>query len=104
MKVLVNAATLLVGYFLFVCPPAFSQEQGAFLTPAQTKTYHACLTAEWVEDYCRSHAWGIFGTYDRTNAACVSADRGEPSLLTGRRFVQSNEGYCWDLARSSPPR
>jgi hypothetical protein len=66
MKVLVNAATLLVGYFLFVCPPAFSQEQGAFLTPAQTKTYHACLTAEWVEDYCRSHAWGIFGTYDRT--------------------------------------
>jgi hypothetical protein len=71
MRTVILAALLFVGTLLATRSPARSQEAGVLLTPEQTRAYHACLTADWVQDYCRSHAWGIFGTYDRLVDACL---------------------------------
>jgi hypothetical protein len=102
MRVIPVATLLLVGLLLAGGSPASSQEARVLLTPEQTKAYHACLTAAWVQDYCRSHAWGIFGTYDRTNAECVAADRGDNYSMQGRRFLENTEGYCWNQAHMVP--
>jgi hypothetical protein len=98
MRVILVAAALVVGQLLAGGSPASSQEARVLLTPEQTRAYHACLTAAWVQDYCHSHAWGIFGTYDRTEAECVAADRGDGYALNGRRFLENTEGYCWNQA------
>jgi|ERR1700682_4072759 len=94
------AAMLAVSFGLIVGSPVFAQQQRILLTPAQAKIYHACLTADWIEDYCRSHAWGIFGTYDRTKAECVAAENGGIYPVNGRRLFENIEGYCWDQARN----
>ena len=99
MKVIAIVAALIAGHLLTGGSPAFSQEPSrVLLTPEQTKAYHACLTAAWVQEYCHTHAWGIFGTYDRTEAECVAADRGNIYSLDGRRFLENTEGYCWNQA------
>jgi hypothetical protein len=98
MRVLLTAATLVVGHFLINCAPAFAQAQGGLLTPAQTRAYHACMTAAWIDDYCRENAWGVFVRYDRTYPACVLANRGRIFPLAGRPFFDADE-YCWNQAR-----
>ena len=58
MKALVMAATLVVGaHFLFNGTPAFAQD--VLLSRAETRAYHACLYAAWVEDNCRNPLWAI---------------------------------------------
>ena len=60
MKVLVVAAALVVGHFLINSSPAFAQQRsGLRLTAAETRAYHACLFAAWVEDYCRGNSWRL---------------------------------------------
>jgi hypothetical protein len=103
MRVTVIATGLIVGYILTAGSSAFSQEPRLLLTPVQTRIYHACLTAAWLQDYCSSHAWGIFATYDRTRAECVAANHGDIFSLSGRRYFENNEGYCWDQAHRVGP-
>ena len=98
MRTVIRAALLFVGTLLATGSPARSQEAGVLLTPEQTRAYHACLTADWVQDYCKSHAWGIFGTYDRTKTECIAANRGYIFPLFGRRMFENTEGYCWSEA------
>jgi hypothetical protein len=98
MRVLLTAATLVVVHFLINCAPAFAQERWSLLTPAETRAYHACLTAIWVEDYCRSTAWRVFVRYDRTYPACVLANRGRIYPLAGSHFFDRDE-YCANQAR-----
>jgi hypothetical protein len=98
MRFTVGAAALVSGYLLVSGSPAFSQDRSILLTPQQTRAYHACLTAAWVQDYCGTHSWGVFATFDRTNAECVVANRGDRFPLEGRRFLQNTEGYCWEEA------
>jgi hypothetical protein len=100
MKILVTAAALLAGQFLIAGSPACAQQQVILLTPAQSKVYHECLTAQWVEDYCRDHSWGIFATFDRTKAECVAAENGGIYPVNGRRFFENTEGYCWAQAHA----
>jgi len=100
MRVILAATSLIVGQLMTGGSPAFSQQPRVLLTPEQTRTYHACLTAAWVQEYCRTHAWGIFGSYDRTEAECVAADRGDIFSLNSRRLYENTEGYCWNQARS----
>jgi hypothetical protein len=98
MRFTAGAAALVSGCLLAFGSPAFSQNTRVLLTPEQTRAYHACLTAAWVQDYCASHAWGIFAIFDQTKAECVVADRGNIFPLNGRRYLQNTEGYCWEEA------
>jgi hypothetical protein len=98
MRFTVGAAALVSGCLLASGSSAFSQDAGVLLTPQQTRAYHACMTAAWLQDFCASHAWGIFATFDRTNAECFIANRGDRFPLDGRRYLQITEGYCWEEA------
>jgi hypothetical protein len=98
MRVILAATVLTVGQLLAGASPAFSQQPRVLLTPEQTRAYHACLTAAWVQDYCRTHSWGIFGSFDRTEAECVAANRGDFFSLNSQRLYENTEGYCWNQA------
>jgi hypothetical protein len=100
MKVILTATALIVGQLLAGDSPAFSQQPRVLLTPEQTRAYHACMTAAWVQEYCHTHAWGIFGSFDRTEAECVVANRGDIFSLNDRRLYENTEGYCWNQAHS----
>lgn len=98
MRTILIATAVIVGQFLTEGSPAFSQVPQVLLTPEQTRVYHACLTAAWLQEYCDSHSWGIFGTYDRTNDECLAANRADIYSLSNRRIFENNEGYCWSQA------
>jgi hypothetical protein len=98
MRFALGATALVGGCLLAYGSPAFSQDARLLLTPQQTRAYHACLTAAWVQDFCGSHAWGIFATFDQTKAECITADRGNIFPLEGRRYFENTEGYCWNEA------
>jgi hypothetical protein len=100
MKAIVAPCALVFGLLLIVSPPALARQQRILLTPAQTRFYHACLTADWVEGYCRAHAWGIFDTYDRTEAECVAAEHGGKYPVNNRPALENTEGYCWAQAHN----
>jgi hypothetical protein len=100
MRLILAATALVVGQLLAGGSPAFSQQPRILLTPEQTRAYHACMTAAWVQDYCRTHAWGIFGSYDRTEAECVVANRGDIFSMNGRGLFENTEGYCWYQAHN----
>lgn len=102
MRIVILASALLADLVLMNGRPAFSQEPGILLTPAQTRIYHACLTADWIQDFCRSHAWGTSAAYDRTEAECVAANRGYVRFMDGRDLSGNTEAYCWDQAHSYP--
>ena len=98
MRGILVATAIIVGHLLSEGSPAFSQGARVLLTPEQTRAYHACLTAAWLQEYCGTHAWGIFGTYDRTNAECIAANRADIYALSSRRVFENTEGYCWNQA------
>ena len=77
MKALLTTATLVIGCLLFNGSPALSQNQWHPLSHAQRQAYYACLTSAWVADFCRSHSWGLYASYDLTYAACVAAELAE---------------------------
>jgi hypothetical protein len=99
MKALVMAATLVVGaHFLFNGTPAFAQD--VLLSRAETRAYHACLYAAWVEDNCRIRSGRLGEHYDRVYATCTAwTDRIFP--LDNRRMWQNNNEYCWNAARAT---
>ena len=99
MKVLVMAATLVAGGFLFNSFPAFAQQRSALLlTPAETRAYHTCLFAAWVEDYCRANSWRLTASYDRVYSGCVAANGGGKFPLGARNWYNTDD-YCWRAAR-----
>ena len=100
MRVILVATALVVGQLLTGGSPAFSQQPRVLLTPEQTRAYHACMTAAWVQEYCHTHAWGIFGSFDRTEDECVVANRGDIFPMSGRRLYENTEGYCWNQAHN----
>ena len=102
MKTIVGVGMFAACSMLVVGSSAVAQQRQILLSPAQARIYHACLTAAWVQEYCQSHAWGIFATYDRTKAECIAADRGDIYSMNGRRFFENTEGYCWDQAYMTP--
>jgi hypothetical protein len=99
MKVVVIAARLVVVYFLIGSSPAFAQQRSALLTPAETKAYHACLFAAWVEDYCSANSWRLTASGDRVHSACVVANGGGRFPLHDSRHWYNTDDYCWSAAR-----
>jgi hypothetical protein len=91
----------LVSIFL-VLIQASAYAQGILLTPSQRSVYHACLTQDWIAEFCRAHTWGILSTYDRTYAGCVAAQHHGEFVLNGRPRGVNMEGYCWAKAHSYP--
>lgn len=101
MKALVMTAALVAGHFLISGTPAFAQEGSGppLLTSAETRAYHACLYAAWVEDNCRIRSGRLGEHYDRVYPTCTAwTERIFP--LDGRRFWQNNNEYCWNAARA----
>jgi hypothetical protein len=49
----------------------FAVDDFGFLSRGEKKAYHACLYAQFIGDYCRTHAWG-FSTYSFRD--CVIAN------------------------------
>jgi hypothetical protein len=97
MRGLIASAAALL-WLLPVYTDVRAQEARILLTPEQTKVYHECLTEGWIEDFCRSHSWGVFSSYDRTYAACIAAEHRGRSLVNGRPPIISMEAYCWEQA------
>ena len=81
----------------------YVREPRILLSPAQTKLYHACLTDGWVEEFCRDHGWGIFGTYEQTKAECIAAEHHGRYIVNGRPPFLSTEAYCWAKAHKLAP-
>ena len=99
MKVLVTAATLVVGHLLVSSSPAFAQQRlGSRFTAAETRAYNACLFAAWIDDYCRGNSWRPTANRDRVYATCVAANGGGRFPLDGRTRDNTDD-YCWDAAR-----
>ncbi len=97
MKALFVAATLAGAYFL--CDGTLASAQGVLLTRAETRAYHACLYAAWVEDNCRIRSGRLGEHFDRVYPTCTAwTDRLFP--LDSRRFWQNNNEYCWNAARA----
>ncbi len=100
MKVVVTAVTLVVGYFLISSSQALARQQSALLlTPAETRAYHACLFAAWVEDYCSANSWRLTASGDRVHSACVVANGGGRFPLDDSRHWYNTDDYCWSAAR-----
>ena len=100
MKVVVTAVTLVVGYFLISSSQALARQQSALLlTPAETRAYHACLFAAWVEDYCSANSWRLTASDDRVHSACVVANGGGRFPLHDGRHWYNTDDYCWSAAR-----
>jgi len=100
MKVFVVATALVAGLIMGNCLPAFSQERVALiLTPNQSRAYHACLFAAWVEEFCRANSWRWSPSYDRVFPACVIANGGGRYPLDGRQSWYNTDDYCWSSAR-----
>ncbi len=99
MKALVMAATLVAGHCLISSSSAFAQERyGVILTPRESRAYHACLFAAWIEDYCSGNSWRPTSSADRVFPSCVIANGGGRFPLNGRTRDNTDD-YCWSVAR-----
>jgi hypothetical protein len=51
---------ILAGCQIALCCPSsvLAQDDWAVLNPREKRAYHACLYASFINEYCRSHAWG----------------------------------------------
>ena len=93
MKVLVAMIPVIACAVLAQPTVSHAQDRWGLLTPAQERSYQACLYAAWVNDYCRANSMD-FG-------ACVIGNGGGRYPLEGRRFTQD---YCWYTAQGLSPR
>ena|SRR6516165_2808663 len=99
MKVSALAATLVMAHFLIGVSPAFAQHRsGLILTPAERRTYQACLFEAWIEDYCRGNSLRPTSSRDRVYATCVVANGGGRFPLVGLDWSNTDD-YCWYVAR-----
>jgi hypothetical protein len=75
-----------------------AQNRPSLLTPAESRIYHACLKAAWIDDYCRSRSFGFLATsYD----ACLIANGIE--VVPVRGYGIGARDRCWRLALGGPP-
>lgn len=59
----------------------FAQTQFGLLSNTEKRIYHACLYAHFIDNYCRSHAWGYF---PQSFLDCVIANGGcECAIVNG---------------------
>jgi hypothetical protein len=104
-----TAAVLISIFSVLIQTPTYAAEGEAIatarvhqhrilLTPSQRRVYHACLTQDWIAEYCRANAWGILSTFNRTYVACVAAQHHGEFVVNGRPGFVNMEGYCWDKA------
>jgi hypothetical protein len=105
-----TAAVLISIFSVLIQTPTYAAEGEAIatapvyqhqilLTPSQRRVYHACLTQDWIAEFCRANAWGTFSTFDRTYVACVAAQHHGGFVLNGRPRFVNMEGYCSAKAR-----
>jgi len=99
MKPIRAMAGLISFCALLAHAPGYAGER-ILLTPAQTRIYHRCLTDDWIEGYCRSHAWGVFASYNRTFAECIAAEHHGRFVVIDRPSSVNVEAYCWGMAHS----
>jgi hypothetical protein len=93
MRALAVATSLAACLVLSTVGQVFSEDRWELLTPAQSRTYHACLFEAWIQNYCHANS--------RAYAQCVEANGG------GRYQIDrwSNyDSYCWAAAQSVPAR
>jgi hypothetical protein len=93
-----STTAALVSIFLVLIQVSAYAQPRILLSPSQRRVYHACLTQDWIAEFCRANAWGIFSTYDRTYAGCVAAQHHGEFVVNGRPRLVNMEGYCWDKA------
>jgi hypothetical protein len=75
-----------------------AQNRPRLLTPAESRIYHACLKAAWIDDYCRSRSFGFLASsYD----ACLVANGIE--IVPVRGYGIGARDRCWRLALSGVP-
>jgi hypothetical protein len=75
-----------------------AQDRPRLLTPGESRIYHACLKAAWIDDYCRSRSFGFLATsYD----ACLVANGIE--VVPVRGYGIGARDRCWRLALSGVP-
>lgn len=59
MNIRLVAAVIVVCQAVICAPsPLLAQENWGYLSRSERRTYHACLYASFINDYCHFHAWG----------------------------------------------
>jgi hypothetical protein len=94
MKRAIVAPLLIAASFLIGPPSVFAQEPFR-----QTKAFHECLRAAWVDDYCRNNTPWFFQNYGRSFMACVNANGGGKFPINGRTWYDA-EDYCRSRTQS----
>lgn len=98
-----STTAALVSVFLVLVQCSAFAAPRILLTPGQRRVYHACLTQEWIAEFCRAHAWGTFSSFDRTYTECVAAQHHGQFILNGRPRFVNMEAFCWDKAHRFGP-
>ncbi len=83
MNVRFVAAMLAFGQLLYSSSPLLAQPKYSPLNRAETRAYHACLYAHWIDGYCRFDAWGVS---DYSFSKCIVANGGCECVI-------ANDGY-----------
>lgn len=94
-----STTAALVSIFLVLMQASAYAQARILLTPSERRVYHNCLTQDWIAEFCRANAWGIFSTFNRTYVACVAAQHHGRFVLNGRPRFVNMEGYCSAKAR-----
>jgi hypothetical protein len=75
MNIRSMAAIFALSQVFFHTSQLLAQDRSNFLDSAEKRTYHRCLYADWIANYCRFHAWRSFrecmianGAYGRVAA------------------------------------
>ena len=77
MSTRIMVAVLVACQVFLSASPVFAQGASGLLSWSEKRAYHACLYAVWIDDYCRTHAWGFS---DRAFRECVIANGGHLQL------------------------
>jgi hypothetical protein len=76
--------------------PSYSQ---VLLSPVESRAYHACLFAAYIDDYCRENSGRLDAHWGRVYSACVAANGGGRFPLDGRTWYNTDD-YCWSRAQA----
>src|ERR1700757_5122049 len=59
MSIRFAAGILAACQILLTSSPLLAGDDYGLLTRSEKRTYHACLYAHYIDNYCRTHAWGF---------------------------------------------
>jgi hypothetical protein len=98
MRLLITGIALLAASWLINDTSAMAHESSVLLTPRQARTYHQCLAAAWIQEWCHGYAHRVPADFGRAFPSCVVANHGRPYLLHGHYWNDTDE-FCWRRAK-----